>query len=261
MTVIEALILGIIQGLTEFLPISSSGHIELGNAVMDLDSNLLFTIMVHGATALSTIIVFRKEIWILLKDVIEFKYNESTSYIFSLLISMLPIAIVGFLFEEQIETFFSGKLILVGFMLLITSGLLGLTYYAKNKDGEVTYLKALMIGLAQTIAILPGISRSGATISTALLLGIEREKAARFSFLMVLIPILGGTLLKVIEFIKNPEIAGNISAAALAVGFLGAFISGLVACQWMLAIVKKGKLIYFAIYCLILGLVAIISSQ
>lgn len=261
MTVIEALILGIIQGLTEFLPISSSGHIELGNALMNLDSNLLFTVMVHGATALSTIIIFRKDIWILIKEVAEFKYNQSTSYLLSMLISMLPIAIVGLLFEEQIEAFFTGKLMLVGFMLLITGGLLGLTYYARNKSGEVTHLKAFIIGLAQTIAILPGISRSGATISTALLLGIDREKAARFSFLMVLAPILGGTLLKVIEFIKHPEIAGDISAAALSVGFLGAFISGLLACQWMLAIVKKGKLTYFAVYCLIIGLVAIISSQ
>ena len=261
MTVIEALILGIIQGLTEFLPISSSGHIELGNAVMDLDSNLLFTIMVHGATALSTIIIFRKEIWVLIKDVTRFKHNQSTSYIFSLIISMLPIGIVGLLFEEQIEAFFTGKLMLVGFMLLITGGLLGLTYYANNKEGEVTYLKAFIIGLAQTVAILPGISRSGATISAALLLGMDREKAARFSFLMVLAPILGGTMLKIIDFLKNPEIAGDISATALSVGFMGAFISGLVACQWMLAIVKKGKLIYFAIYCLIIGVVAIISSQ
>jgi undecaprenyl-diphosphatase len=174
---------------------------------------------------------------------------------------MLPIGIVGLLFEEQIEAFFTGKLMLVGFMLLITGGLLGLTYYANNKEGEVTYLKAFIIGLAQTVAILPGISRSGATISAALLLGMDREKAARFSFLMVLAPILGGTMLKIIDFLKNPEIAGDISATALSVGFMGAFISGLVACQWMLAIVKKGKLIYFAIYCLIIGVVAIISSQ
>ena len=261
MTIIEAFILGLVQGLTEFLPVSSSGHIELGSALLNVQTtnNLLFSVVVHSATALSTIVIFRKDLWKILRDLTAFEYNEATRYTICILISMLPIAIIGILFDEQIESFFSGEVMLVGFMLLLTGLLLAMTYYSKGTGGPVTYTKALLIGVAQAISILPGISRSGATISTALLLGVDKEKAARFSFLMVLLPILGGSFLKLLEFLKAPAEAGGISGMALVVGFSSAFIAGLAACKWMIAIVKRGKLIYFAIYCFMVGTFAIIT--
>jgi undecaprenyl-diphosphatase len=262
MSVFEAFILGIVQGLTEFLPVSSSGHIELGKAILNINTtdNLLFSIVVHGATALSTLVVFRKTILELLKGVLEFKNNESLHYSLKIILSMIPVGVVGVFFEDEIESFFTGNVLFVGSMLILTAILLTITYFFKNTDKNVSYGRAIIIGLAQAVAILPGISRSGATISTALILGVDKEKATRFSFLMVLFPIIGATLLKVKDYFEAPSIAGGISTFALVVGFLAAFISGLLACTWMIRIVKSGKLIYFAYYCFVIGTISIIIS-
>jgi undecaprenyl-diphosphatase len=262
MNVFEAILLGIVQGLTEFLPVSSSGHLEIGNHLLGIQSSehLLFTILVHGATALSTVVVFRKDLFSIIKEVFLFQWNSSTRFVAMILVSMVPVGIVGVFFEKEIEAFFSGHMLLVGSMLLITSALLFFTHFSPKKDGEVTFLSAIIIGIAQAVAVLPGISRSGTTISVGLLLGIEREKAARFSFLMVLLPILGASLLKVLALIKAPDLATGISAGALSAGFLAAFLAGLMACTWMLVLVKKGKLSYFAIYCAIIGGIAIMSA-
>ncbi|SMD35911.1 undecaprenyl-diphosphatase [Reichenbachiella faecimaris] len=259
MTFIEALILGIIQGLTEFLPVSSSGHLELGTYFLGVQSedNLLFSIILHGATACSTVVIFRKDIFEIFKGIFKFEWNESTKFATMIVLSMIPVGIVGVFFEDQIESLFGGNILLVGMMLLITAALLAFTYFSKKNEGSITFKNSIIIGLAQAIAIMPGISRSGSTISTALLLGVNKEKAARFSFLMVLPPILGAMLLKTKDFLENPEIASNISGMNLSVGFLAAFLSGLLACQWMITIVKKGKLIYFSIYCGIVGLLAV----
>ena len=261
MSIIEALILGIIQGLTEFLPVSSSGHLEVGSYLLGIKSenNLLFAIILHGATALSTIVVFRDTILGLIKGLLKFSWNEESQFVVKIIISMLPVGIIGVLFEKQIESFFSGNITLVATMLGITGFLLLLTYYVNKEGSEVTFGKAFIIGIAQAIAIMPGISRSGATISTALLLGVDKAKAARFSFLMVLPPILGATLLKVLDFAKSTEPSG-IETFPMIVGFLAAFISGLAACTWMINLVKKGKLIYFAIYCLSIASIILIST-
>jgi len=262
MNIIEAIILGIVQGLTEFLPVSSSGHIELGKAILHINTtdNLLFSIVVHGATALSTIIVFRKEIVDIFIGLLQFKNNESFQYASKLFISMIPVGIVGVLFEDKIEALFDGNVFFVGSMLIVTGILLTFTYYAKNTTKDVSFGRAILIGIAQAIAILPGISRSGSTISTALILGVDKEKATRFSFLMVLLPIIGAMLLKLKDYFEEPAVAGGISAAVLTIGFFAAFISGLFACTWMIKIVKKGKLIYFAYYCFLIGIISIIIS-
>jgi len=262
MTVIESVILGIIQGLTEFLPVSSSGHLEIGSVLLGVKSkdNLLFSIVVHGATALSTILVFRKDIFVIITDLLKFEWNESVEFSLKILISIIPVGIVGLLFEDQIEAFFGGRVVLVGAMLMLTGLLLSFTFFKGKNTGEISYIKALLIGLSQAIAIMPGISRSGATISIALLLGVDKEKATRFSFLMVLIPIVGAMLLKVKDVIEEPSLASDISVISLLAGFIAAFLSGLLACKWMIRIVKKGKLIYFAIYCFIVGLIAIVVA-
>jgi len=262
MSVFEALILGIIQGLTEFLPVSSSGHLELGSVILGTETsdNLLFSILVHAATALSTIIIFKRQIAELIIDLFKFQWNESTKYVVMIIISMIPVGIVGVFFEDQIESLFSGQVLLVSIMLIITGSLLLISNYTKSRDGSVNFFKALVIGIAQSIAIMPGISRSGATITTAIFLGVERSKAAKFSFLMVLPPILGAALLKTIELLKAPEITTSASTSSLIVGFIAAFISGLLACKWMINIVRKGKLIYFAYYCFVIASIGIIAS-
>ncbi len=258
MTWIEALILGIIQGLTEFLPVSSSGHLELGAAWLNHEEeNLTFSIIVHGATFLSILVVFRKDIANLIASFFRFEWNEETKFIMLLLISAVPVGIVGVFFKGNVESFFDGNVLLVGFMLLVTATLLFLTKFAPPKKGEVTLKKAILIGIAQTLAVLPGISRSGATISTALYLGVDREKATRFSFLMVLIPIFGASFLEVLDLAKDST-ESQIGVLPLAVGAIGAFFAGLFACKAMLNIVKKGKIIYFSVYCLVIGLSAII---
>lgn len=260
MNYLEALILGIIQGLTEFLPVSSSGHLEIGKAILgvQVEDNLVFTVVVHAGTVLSTIIVFRKYILDLLKGLTKFKYNEETKYVCKIALSMVPVGIVGVFFKDDVEALFAtdNMMFLVGCCLLFTAAILAFTYYAKEKQKDVSYRDAFLIGVAQTCAILPGLSRSGSTIATGLLLGNKKENIARFSFLMVLVPILGENILSLLK----GDLAANasISAGVLAVGFLSAFISGLLACSWMVKIVSKGKLIYFAIYCLIVGLISII---
>ncbi|MEM9324214.1 MAG: undecaprenyl-diphosphate phosphatase [Bacteroidota bacterium] len=262
MTWLEGLILGLIQGLTEFLPVSSSGHLEIGNVLLGVEAedHLLFTVLVHAATAISTVIVFRKEIGQLLQGLLKFRWNESWQFAVKIIISMIPVAIVGLFFEEDIEQLFSGNLLLVGGCLMVTSALLFFTYLQKSNEKEVSYIAALVIGLAQAFAVLPGISRSGATIATALLLGIDKSKATRFSFLMVLVPILGAALLKTKDYMESPEVAGSIATSTLAVGFVAALLAGYAACRWMLNIVRQGKLTYFALYCLIVGLIAIVSQ-
>ncbi|MFW5760563.1 MAG: undecaprenyl-diphosphate phosphatase [Cyclobacteriaceae bacterium] len=262
MTVFEAILLGIIQGLTEFLPISSSGHIELTRGILqtEFSDNLLFSIVVHGATALSTVVVFRKDIIEIIREIFKFQWNEHTRFAAQIVISIIPVAIIGLLFEDQVEAVFTGRIGFVGLMLLITGLLLSFTSFKKSMDQEITFKKALIIGIAQSIAIMPGISRSGATIATALLLGVRKEDATRFSFLMVLVPILGATFLKVLDFVENPAIAASTSAITLITGFVVAFLVGLAACTWMIKIVKRGKLIYFAIYCFIAGTIAIIYA-
>ncbi len=262
MSFIEAIILGIIQGLTEFLPVSSSGHIEIGKVLLGVDvkDNLIFSVVVHGATSLSTIIIFRKEIWEIVSGVIKFKWNQETQYALKVVISMVPVFIFYKLFNDQIDVLFNGQLLLVGGMLIVTGILLTFTYFKKSGIKEVNYIDSLVIGISQAIAILPGISRSGATISTALLLGVDKEKATKFSFLMVLAPIVGGNLLKLTDYFETPVGEKTISSLALLIGFLAAFLSGLFACTQMIKIVKKGKLIYFAYYCFIIGLVTVIFT-
>ncbi len=268
MSWIEGLILGLIQGLTEFLPVSSSGHLEIGKHVLGVEAsdNLAFTVLVHGATVLSTLVVFRKDIADLLLGFFRFQWNDETKYILKIAVSMIPIAIVGLFFKEGVEAIFDipNIIMLVGFMLLLTAILLGFAYYKKAGDKEISFLHAFIIGISQTIAVLPGLSRSGATIATGLLLGNRRSEMARFSFLMVLIPILGENLLSLVSAIKNTsglnETMNIPGAGVLIVSFLAAFLSGLFACKWMINIVKRGKLIYFAAYCALIGLIAITAS-
>ena len=257
----HALILGVIQGLTEFLPVSSSGHLEIGSALLGFrnSNNLLFTVVVHLATAMSTIVVYRKDIGGLAVGLVSFKMNESWNFASKILLSMLPVAIVGLLWQDEIESFFSGNLVLVGSMLMVTSILLAVSHFIGRQSGEITFFKALVIGLAQAVAVLPGISRSGATISTALILGIERERAAKFSFLMVLIPIIGATIFKLEAYLATPILIG-IPVANLSIGFLAAFISGYFACRLMVKLVSKGNLVFFAIYCAIVGIISIVSQ-
>ncbi len=260
MTWLEALILGIVQGLTEFLPVSSSGHLEMGSVLMGLNAtdNLLFAITVHFATALATLAAYRADVSSLVRGLFEVKENESWRFAIAIFISMVPVGIVGLFFQDEIEQFFTGNMLLVGAMLLVTAVLLTFSHFAKAGERDVTPKRALIIGLAQAVAILPGISRSGATISTALLLGIDRAKAARFSFLMVIFPIMGAALLKLKDYMEAPQ-ASTISTASLVVGFAAAFIFGFFACRWMVKLVTRGGLIFFAVYCGIIGTIAILS--
>ncbi len=256
----EALILGIVQGLTEFLPVSSSGHLELGNVLLgtDLEQNLTFTVVVHGATVLSTLIVFRKDLLRLLRGLFEFRWNTETQYIFFILLSMIPVAITGFFLKDQVESLFTGNLLLVGLMLLFTALLLVLSTLLEKEGGKINSLKALLVGIAQAIAVIPGISRSGATIAVGLMAGVSREEVTRFSFLMVLIPVIGVNL---IDWLSGDFTSGGtLEMKTLVLGFLGAFTAGLLACRWMIRLVKKGKLVYFALYCLLIGAAAIIFS-
>lgn len=260
MSWIEALVLGILQGLTEFLPVSSSGHLELGKVLLNtnLEDNLTFTVLVHGATVLSTIVVFWKDIIKLLSALFSFKWNEETKYLSKIVVSFMPVAIIGLFFKDYIDALFNNNamLMLVGIMLLITAVVLAFTFYAKEKNKDISYKDAFIIGVAQACAVMPGISRSGSTIATGLLLGNKRKEIARFSFLMVLIPILGENFL---ELLKGDFANSSLGVIPMIVGFVAAFISGLLACKWMISLVNKGKLIYFAIYCAIVGAIAIVT--
>lgn len=270
----EGLILGLIQGLTEFLPVSSSGHLALGQAILGVEAedNLLFDIVVHAATVIATIVVFRQQIWDLLKGFFKFRYNDETDYLLKIAVSMIPIFIVGVFFEDQIEVLF-GSLIVVGICLMVTSVLLYVSDEVSRKraqsghDGEqarngISYLSAFIIGLGQALAVLPGLSRSGTTISTGLLCGVKRENVAQFSFLMVLIPILGEAFLKFVKIVlrpEDPEVVDALSVGVLplVLGFVAAFVSGLFACKVMIALVKKAQLKWFALYCALVGAAAL----
>ncbi len=255
----DAIILGIIQGLTEFLPVSSSGHLELGKAILGDTSvgeeSMLFTVVLHFATAISTIIVFRKDLIEIFKGLFQFKWNESTQFSAKIMLSTLPAAFVGLVFEDELEQLFGGKVLFVGFMLLITAVLLWLADKAKNTNKSVSFPNAIVIGISQAIAILPGISRSGATIGTSVLLGNDKTKAARFSFLMVL-PLILGKIGK--DLLSGDLNLQSENTSAMGIGFVAALISGYFACKWMIALVKKSKLTYFAMYCFIVGTIAIV---
>jgi undecaprenyl-diphosphatase len=258
MEIIDAIILGIIQGLTEFLPVSSSGHLELGKALLGdnlvPEESLLFTVVLHFATAISTMVVFRKDIWGIVKGLLKFEWNEDMQFLTKIAISMVPAVIIGYNYESELAELFGGNIQLVGFMLFLTAFLLYLADKAQNTNKDVSFKNALVIGFAQAIAMLPGISRSGATISTSVLLGNDKTKAARFSFLMV-VPLIFG---KIVKDVLSGELTYESSNfTLLSVGFIAAFISGLFACTWMIKIVKSSKLSYFAIYCIVVGFIAI----
>lgn len=260
MSWLEALVLGIVQGLTEYLPVSSSGHLAIGSALFGIEGeeNLAFTIVVHVATVFSTLVILWKEIEWIFRGLFKFEMNSETRYAINILISMIPIGIVGVFFKDTVEAIFGSGLLIVGCMLLVTAALLAFSYYAKPCQKENISMKdAFIIGLSQACAVLPGLSRSGTTIATGLLLGNNKAKLAQFSFLMVIPPILGEALLDILKLVKGEDIAGDIPTLSLVVGFVAAFLSGCLACKWMINIVKKGKLIYFAIYCAIAGLVTI----
>lgn len=255
MSVFEAIVMGVIQGLTEFLPVSSSGHLELANYLFGISGaeNMQFAIAVHAATVVSTIVVFWRELGRLLRGFFRFRLNDETVYIINIFISMLPIAFVGLFFKKDIEALFTGNLMLVGTMLLVTACLLTWSHFARPRFGRITPKNAFIIGIAQALAVLPGLSRSGSTISTALLLGVRREEAARFSFLMVLLPILGMNFLEVV----GGNMGDAVGSASLTAGFVSAFVTGTLACRWMLRLVAKGRLVWFAGYCAAVGILSI----
>jgi undecaprenyl-diphosphatase len=272
MSWIEAILLGIVQGLTEFLPVSSSGHLAIGKALFGIETaDLSFEVIVHAATVLATIVVFWKDILALLQGLFKFKFNAETRYICLILLSMIPVFIVGMFFKDQVESIFGSGLLVVGFALLVTAFLLFLSetlevrraVQAGNDGGQagnggqkMTWKSALWMGLAQAVAVIPGLSRSGSTIATGLICGVKKEEVTRFSFLMVLIPILGEAFLDVVggDFVQS-----SVGVLPLILGFLAAFVSGLFACRVMIAMVKKARLRWFALYCAIVGLICIVS--
>lgn len=263
MNSVEALVLGLLQGLTEYLPVSSSGHLAIGSHLFGIngEDNLAFTVAVHVATVLSTFVILWSEIAWILKGLFKFELNDETRYTLNIIVSMIPVGIVGVFFKDTVEDIFGSGLLIVGIMLLVTAALLAFSYYAKPRQKEQIGLRdAFIIGMAQALAVLPGLSRSGSTIATGLLLGNKKERLAQFSFLMVIPPILGEALLDVIKAAKGEEAFGGIDTLPLVVGFLAAFVSGCLACKWMINIVKKGKLIYFGIYCAVVGVVTIICN-
>lgn len=265
MDILQALILGIVQGLTEYLPVSSSGHLTIGSALFGIegDENMAFTIAVHVATVLSTLVILWKEVSWLFKGCLRMQPNEETHYALNILISMIPIGIVGVFFKDKVETVFGSGLLIVGLMLLVTASLLAFAYYARPRQRtRLSHTDAFIIGIAQAFAVLPGLSRSGSTIATGLLLGNNKKTLAQFSFLMVIPPILGEALLDTYKMVKGGFAAamGDLPAASLIVGFVAAFLAGCVACRWMIDIVRKGKLIYFAVYCAIVGAVTLLTT-
>lgn len=277
MNTLQALIMGLLQGLTEYLPVSSSGHLTIASELFGIDgeSNMTFTIAVHVATVLSTLVILGSEIGKILKGMCNplsprslkgngtflNRLNPDQRYVLNILVSMIPIGIVGVFFKDKVEEIFGSGLLVVGICLLLTAALLTFSYLARPRQREnISLGHAFIIGLAQAVAVLPGLSRSGSTIATGLLLGDKKEKLAQFSFLMVIPPILGEALLDVLKMVKGEETTGGIDTLPLIVGFVAAFISGCAACKWMIGIVKKGKLIYFAYYCAIVGVASIVYS-
>lgn len=270
---IEALILGIVQGLTEYLPVSSSGHLQIGQHLLGVNEvgGLTFDIVVHVATVLATLVVLWNEVVWIFKGLFKWegRINEEQKYALNILISMIPIGIVGLFFKDYIDEIFQGSLMIVGVCLFVTAFLLALTHFYRPQEREhISPLHAFIIGIAQALAVLPGLSRSGSTIATGLLLGNSRQKLAQFSFLMVIPPILGEALLDFkhlvapsAEYIAEHGAAAQIPVSALVVGFIAAFLSGCFACHWMIAFVKKCKLIYFAIYCALVGALAIYMAN
>lgn len=261
----QSIILGLVQGLTEFLPVSSSGHLAIGKALLGIEvaEDLSFEIITHAATVLATIVVFRKQIWQLLCGLFKFKYNDETDYIFKIAVSMIPVFVVGMFFKDYVESIF-GSMLVVGLALILTANLLFYSDRASAKNAErnqarngISWWQAFVIGLAQAVAVIPGLSRSGTTISTGLLCGVKRENVAQFSFLMVLVPILGEAFLDVVV---GDFAASSIGALPLVLGFVTAFLSGLFACRVMIDLVKKASLKWFALYCAVVGLVAIAVS-
>ncbi|MEG1554743.1 MAG: undecaprenyl-diphosphate phosphatase [Rikenellaceae bacterium] len=259
MTYIDSIILGAIQGLTEFLPVSSSGHLEIANAILGIseDDSLLFAVALHGGTVLSTLVVFRKQILKLLKGLFRFEMNDETKFVLKILVSMIPVLIVGFTLKDKVEALFSGSLMIVGFMLLLTALLLWFSSVYKPKQRDLSYKDSFIIGLSQAVAVLPGLSRSGTTISTGLMLGVKREEVAPFSFLMVLIPILGANFL---ELLDGGFSDATVDASLILVGFLTSFITGTLACRMMIKVVAKGNLKWFALYCLLVGMTIIVVT-
>ena len=263
MSWLEALILGVVQGLTEYLPVSSSGHLQIGHALLGTagEENLTFAIVVHAATVLSTLVVLWRDVaQLFVGTFTTTAWNDEKKYVCKLLVSMIPVFVVGMFFKDEVEAFFGNGLLLVGICLLITATLLAFAYFAKPRQkAEISYVDAFVIGLAQAVAVLPGLSRSGSTIATGLLLGDKKESVAQFSFLMVLIPILGEAFLDLLDLCGSGAALG-IGWLPLAVGFVAAFVSGCLACKFMLALVRRGKLIYFAIYCAIVGAATVICT-
>lgn len=258
MEITDAIILGIVQGLTEFLPVSSSGHLELGKVLLGDTSipeeSLMFTVVLHFATALSTVVVYRKDVWEILSGLFAFKDNEELRFSLKIVLSMVPAALIGLLFEAELEQFFSGNIVLVGSMLLVTALLLFLADRAKNTHKAVSFGNSFVIGIAQAVAMLPGISRSGATIATSVLLGVDKRRAARFSFLMV-VPLILGKIAK--DLLSGDLNFRSDNIEVLGVGFIAAFLAGLLACTWMIRLVRNSKLTFFAVYCLVVGTIAI----
>lgn len=261
----EALLLGILQGLTEYLPVSSSGHLTIVQELMHLQisdaAKLEFDVIVHVATVLSTIVILWKEIMELFKGTFNtLQWNKEKTYVAKILVSMIPVFIVGMFFKDYVEEIFGSGLLVVGICLLVTAALLTFSYFAQTRQNkEISFVHAFIIGIAQAVAVLPGLSRSGSTIATGLILGDKKEKLAQFSFLMVIIPILGEAFLDVIKFAKDPSLIQNgLGTGAVVIGFLAAFISGCFACKFMINLVKKGKLIWFAVYCAVVGFAVLI---
>lgn len=259
MNSLEALILGLLQGLTEFLPVSSSGHLTIGKALFGIETtDLSFEVVVHTATVLATIIVFRREILDLLDGLLKFRYDSRTKYVCMILVSMIPVFVVGVFFKDYVEEIFGSGLTIVGCCLMITALLLLFSGFHKERQTrDVSYRSSIWMGIAQALAVLPGLSRSGSTIAAGLICGVKREEVAKFSFLMVLIPILGEAFLDVVGGDFSASSTGGLQ---LAIGFASAFASGLFACKFMIALVKKAKLHWFALYCAIVGAACIISS-
>jgi len=257
MTWLEAIVLGLIQGLTEFLPVSSSGHLELGKYLfgMDHEANFYFSVAVHGATVLSTLAALWAEIVTLFKGFIKFRLNDETKYVIKIVISMIPVGIAGFFLKDIVDNFFAGNMISLGVEFLISAVILALTLVIKPKERPMGYLDSFIIGIAQAVAVLPAISRSGATIATGMMLGNKKSDIAKFSFLMVLVPIIGANI---VEMKSGDFTTEGTSFIVILTGFITAFISGYFACKWMIELVKKGNLFWFAAYCILVGIFSLL---